>query len=178
MSTARRILFTCFVTVALATGPVPIALAAEAIMLRAGNATGPNAVFAFDENAKSRRIVVRTTQASVVGSRIEVFVDRSKRPALRHVFTGTECKFGSDGSTCRLIVPASSPAYSVILTAFKLGRVARITVDDTGTMKMDETVSLKGFTKRLRSWNRRRSSKASLGRCLELAFRSHMPAVL
>ena len=60
------------------------ALAAEAIMLRAGEATGPNAIFAF-EKAKPHRIVVRTTQVGVAGSRIEVFVDKAKAPAFRHL---------------------------------------------------------------------------------------------
>ena len=95
-------------------------------------------------------IVVRTTQVGVAGSRIEVFVDKAKRPAFGHLFATTECKFGDSGSKCEVIVPASSPAYAAILTQFKRGRVARVTVDDAGVMKMDQTASLKGFTKSLR----------------------------
>ena len=124
-------------------------LAAEAVMLRAGEATGPNAVFAFD-NAKPHRIVVRTTQVGVAGSRIEVFVDKAKTPAFRHLFDAAECKFGDNGSKCQVVVPASDPAYAAILAQFKRGRVARVAVDDAGAMKMDETASLKGFTKSLR----------------------------
>ena len=76
MRTIKRLLLST--TVVVAAGPAPMALAAEAVMLRAGGATGPNAVFAFDKAAKPHRIVVRTTQAGVVGSRIEVFVDKAK----------------------------------------------------------------------------------------------------
>jgi hypothetical protein len=119
-------------------------------MLRAGEATGPNVVFTFDKEANQHRIVVRTTQVGVVGSRIEVFVDKAKTPAFRHVFPSTECKFGDSGSECEVIVPASSPDYAEILAQFKRGRVARVTVDDAGVMKMDQTASLNGFTKSLR----------------------------
>ena len=119
-------------------------------MLRAGEATGPNAVFAFDKEAKPHRIVVRTTQVGVAGSRIEVFVDKAKTPAFSHLFAAAECKFGDSGSKCEVVVPASNPAYAAILAQFKRGHVARVTVDDAGAMKMDQTASLKGFTKSLR----------------------------
>jgi hypothetical protein len=149
MRTARRLLVSSF-AITLAGGLAQNALAAEVIMLRAGEATGPNAVFAFHKAAKPRRIVVRTTQVGVAGSRIEVFVDKAKKPAFTHLFTTAECKFGNSGSKCEVIVPASSPAYAAILAQFKRGLVARVTVDDAGAMKMDQTVSLKGFTKSLR----------------------------
>jgi len=131
-------------------GPVQIALAAEAIMLRAGEPTGPNVEFAFDKDAKPQRIVVRTNQVGIGGSRFEVFVDKAKTPAFRHLFSTAECKFGDSGSKCEVIVPASDPAYAQILAQLKHGRVARVTVDDAGVMKMDQTASLKGFTKSLR----------------------------
>jgi len=149
MRTVRRLLFSALVT-AFAAGPLQIALATETVMLQAGEATGPNVVFAFDKEANHHRIVVRTTQVGVAGSRIEVFVDKAKTPAFRHVFTSAECKFGDSGSKCEVIVPASSPAYAAILAQFKRGRVARVTVDDAVVMKMDQTASLKGFTKSLR----------------------------
>ncbi len=149
MLTAGRLHVSSFL-IAFAAGSVQIGLAAEAIMLRAGKATGPNAVFAFDKEAKPHRIVVHTTQVGVAGSRIEVFVDKAKTPAFRHLFTAAECKFGDSGSKCEVIVPASNPAYAAILAQFKRGLVARVTVDDAGAMKMDQTASLKGFTKSLR----------------------------
>jgi hypothetical protein len=133
-----------------AAGPMQIAPAAQAIMLVAGEPTGPNAVFAFDTGAKPHRIVVRTTQAGIAGSRFEVFVDKAKTPAFHHLLSTAECKFDDSGSKCEVIVPASDPAYAAILAQFKHGRVARITVDDAGVMKMDQTASLKGFTKSLR----------------------------
>lgn len=149
MRATGRLVLSSFL-VAFAAGSVQIGLAAEAIMLRAGKATGPNAVFAFDKEAKPHRIVVRTTQVGVAGSRIEVFVDKAKTPAFRHLFTAAECKFGDSGSQCEVIVPASNPAYAAILAQFKRGLVARVTIDDAGAMKMDQTVSLKGFTKSVR----------------------------
>ncbi len=144
----RRLLISFAVT--LAAGLAQNALASEAIMLRAGQATGPNAIFAFDRDAKPHKIVVRTTQVGVAGSRIEVFVDKAETPAFRHLFAAGECKFGVSGSKCEVIVPASNPAYAAILAQFKRGRVARVSVDDAGVMKMDQTASLTGFTKSLR----------------------------
>jgi len=144
----RRLLVSSFV-ISLAGGQAENAAAAEAIMLRAGEATGPNAVFAFDK-AKPHNIVVRTTQVGVAGSRIEVFVDKARRPAFRHLFAADECKFGDSGSRCEVIIPSSSPAYAMILAQFRRGRVARVTVDDAGAMKMDQRASLAGFTKSLR----------------------------
>ncbi len=149
MHVVGRLIVSSFV-ITFVGGPAQNAVAAEAVMLRAGEATGPNAVFAFDKAAKPHRIVVRTTQAGVAGSRIEVFVDKAKTPAFRHLFVAAECKFGDSGSKCEVIVPASDPAYAAILAQFKRGRVARVTVDDSGAMKMDQTASLKGFTKSLR----------------------------
>jgi hypothetical protein len=143
-----RLLVSSFV-IAFAAGPAQNAMAAEEIMLRAGQATGPNAVFAFDKT-KPHRIVVRTTQVGVAGSRIEVFVDKARTPAFSHLFAASECKFGDNGSKCEVIIPASSPAYRAILAQFKRGRVARVTVDDAGAMRMDQTASLAGFTKSLR----------------------------
>ena len=148
MRIVSRLLVSSFV-IAFAGGLAQNAAAAEAVMLRAGEATGPNAIFAFDK-AKPHRIVVRTTQAGVAGSRIEVFVDKAKNPAFRHLFAADECKFGDSGSRCEVIIPSSSPVYAAILAQFKRGRVARVTVDDAGAMKMDQTASLAGFTKSLR----------------------------
>jgi hypothetical protein len=131
-------------------GATLIASAREAIMLRAGEATGPNVVFAFDKEANPQAIVVRSTQAGVAGSRVEVNVDSAKKPVFSHIFATEECKFGDGGSTCEVIVPASSRAFAGILNQFKRGRMARVSIQDAGVMKMDETVSLIGVTKALR----------------------------
>ena len=149
MRIVGRLILNSFL-VATTAASVQAALAAETIMLRAGAATGANAIFSFDKQAKLHRIVVRTSQTGIAGSRIEVFVDKARTPAFRHVFAADECKFGDSGSMCVVIIPASSPAYAAILAQFKRGRAARITVDDAGAMKTDQTASLEGFTKSLR----------------------------
>jgi hypothetical protein len=74
----RLILSSILFTIAAA--PARSAFAAEAIMLRAGAATGANAIFAFNKGTKPHRIVVRTSQAGIAGSRIEVFVDKAQTP--------------------------------------------------------------------------------------------------
>jgi hypothetical protein len=116
-----------------------------------GEATGPNVVFAFDKDANPHAIVLRSTQTGVAGSRVEVNVDSAKKPVFSHIFATEECKFGDGGSKCEVIVPASSRAFAGILSQFKRGRMARVSIQDAGVMKMDETVSLIGFMKALRS---------------------------
>ena len=138
-----RLLLISTVIIMSAAGAVQIARATEVITLRAGETTGPNAVFAFDKAAK--QIVVHTTQVGVAGSRVEVTIDNAKKPAFSHIFTTEECKFGDGGSKCEVLT-----AYRMILAQFKRGLVARVTVIDAGVMKMDQTVSLKGFAKSLR----------------------------
>jgi hypothetical protein len=124
--------------------------ATETIALRAGEAAGPNAVFAFDRDAKPHAIILRTAQIGVAGSRFEASIDHADKPVFDHVFRAGECKFGDDGSRCEVVIPASNPGYASILRAFRRGRVARITIQDAGVMKMDHTVSLIGFTARSR----------------------------
>ena len=145
----RRIRLVLVTSVLLAVGIAALAEAAEAT-LRLGTADGANAVFAFDWTAKPRAIVLRTTQVGVAGSRIEVTVDKAKKPVLSHVFAADECKFGNSGSVCEIVIAATDPAYRQILWRFKHGSLARVTVMDAGVMKMNETAPLGGFAHALR----------------------------
>jgi hypothetical protein len=144
-----RLVPTCFAGIMAVFG-AQVAGAGEEIMLRAGRAAGANAILAIDNGAKPQRIVVRTTQAGVAGSRIEVTIDKVKTPAFTHIFTMQECKFDDGGSRCEVLVPASDAAYAAILAQFKRGRVGHIIVVDAGVMMIDQTVSLLGFSKTLR----------------------------
>jgi hypothetical protein len=117
--------------------------AAAAATLRIGEVGGANATFVFD--AKPPAIVLRTTRVGVGGSRIEVTVDKDKEPVFSHIFAPGECKFGEGGSACEVTIPAKDAAYRAILTRFKRGRLARVTIQDAGVMKMDQTASLRGF---------------------------------
>ena len=67
-------------------------------------------------------------------------------PVFDHIFGTGECKFGDSGSRCEVVISASTPDYASILRAFRRGRLARVTIQDAGVMKMDQTVSLIGFT--------------------------------
>jgi hypothetical protein len=138
-----------FVSLAVLSNPgvAAIAVAAETIMLRAGDASGPNAVFAFDRQATPRAIVIRTTQVGVAGSRFDVSIDGAKKPIFSHLFTAEECKFGDGGSRCEVAIPATSPDFAAIVREFRRGRAARVSIEDAGAMKMDQTVPLGGFAK-------------------------------
>lgn len=149
-----RPVLACFVGIMSMAGAPQVAGAEEEIMLRAGKAAGPNAILAIDNGAERQQIVVRTTQAGVAGSRVEVTIDKAKTPALSHFFTTEECKFGDGGSKCEAVISASDAAYRAILAQFKRGRVAHIIVADPGVMMIDQTVSLLGFSKTLRGGRR------------------------
>jgi hypothetical protein len=146
----KRLGLVCLIIWSALIGTASTALSAEIVMLRAGEIAGPNAVFILNKDAKSREIVVRTTLVGVAGSRLSVTIDKARRPAFSHIFTPAECKFDGGGSKCEFIITHSSPAYARTITAFRRGLVARVTVVDAGAMKMDQTVSLSGFTKALR----------------------------
>ncbi len=100
-------------------GAIAITSAAETIMLRAGDASGPNAVFAFDRQPNPRAIMIRTIQVGVAGSRFEVSIDGAKKPVFSHLFTPEECKFGDGGSRCEVTIPAASPDFAAILREFR-----------------------------------------------------------
>jgi hypothetical protein len=134
----------------LAVGAAAVAQAAGPTTLRVGQVDGANAIFVFDENAKPPAIVLRTARVGVAGSRIEVTVDQVKKPVFSHIFGPGECKFGDSGSACEVIIPAKDAAYRAILARFKRGHLARVTVQDAGVMKMDQTASLSGFANALR----------------------------
>jgi hypothetical protein len=137
-------------SVLIGVGVAAAAQAAAAGTLRIGEVDGANATFIFDEKAKPPAIILRTARAGVAGSRIEVRVDRAKDPVFSHIFAPGECKFGEGGSACEVTIPAKDAAYRAILTRFRRGRLARVTLQDAGVMKMDQTASLKGFANMLR----------------------------
>jgi hypothetical protein len=88
-----RLVPACFAGIMSLLGAAQVAGAGEEIMLRAGEAAGPNAVLAINNGAKPQQVIVRTTQAGVAGSRIEVTIDKAMTPAFSHIFTTQECKF-------------------------------------------------------------------------------------
>jgi hypothetical protein len=127
------------------------AWAGEKVMLRAGDPSGPNAVFVFDNGGSSQKIIVRTAHTAVAGSEIEVRVDGSERPVFRHRFAPEDCKYVEEISKCETTIEESSPSFGVILFNFRRGSRARVTTRDAGVIKMDLTVGLSGFVKALRS---------------------------
>lgn len=124
------------------------AQAAETVVMTAGTDGGASVSFGFDRDAKPRVITVRTVLAGVAGSKLSIHVDKAKTAAFSHIFAESECGFADGaGSTCLHTIPETSPAYAQIVSLFKLGKQARITVEDAGVMAMDHTASLIGFTK-------------------------------
>jgi len=122
---------------------------AAIVMLRAGTAGAPNVLFEIDRPKRPNQIVLKTEQAGVAGSVLEVLVDGRHNPALHHVFAEDECKFIDQRSQCEVTFAAGSPEFADIVKGFIKGRNAKVTVADAGVMKMDHTVSLKGVARLL-----------------------------
>lgn len=122
--------------------------AAETVLMTAGEEGSPGVSFGFDPQAAPPVITVRTVLAGVAGSKLSIFIDNSKTAAFDHIFGADECSFVEGArSNCLHMIPKTSPSYETIVSLFKLGKQARITVEDAGVMKMDHRVSLIGFTK-------------------------------
>ena len=134
----------------LAIGAAAAAQAAGPATLQVGDANGASATFVSDRGAKAHALVLRTVQAGVAGSRIEVAVDQDKKPVFSHVFAPGECKFGAGGSACEVTISARNAAYRTIVARFRRGREVHVTVQDAGVTRMDQTASLGGFGTSLR----------------------------
>jgi predicted acyl esterase len=130
---------------------VQVAYAGEKILLQAGEPTGQKVVFVFDNRGSSQKIVVRTAQIAAAGSEIQVSVDESQRPVFRHKFSAEECKYVDSISKCEIAIDESTPSFGSILYRFRRGNRARITIKDSGGVRMDVTVGLSAVAKALRS---------------------------
>src|SRR5258708_24647558 len=97
-------------------------------MLRVGEAAGPEAVSIFDDRGSSQRIVVRTAQIAVTGSKIEVSIDESRRPVLRRLFAADERKYVDYGSRCEGTIQESNPSFGLIIFQFRRASRARGTL--------------------------------------------------
>ena len=122
---------------------------AAVVMLRAGGAGTPNVLFEIDRAKIQKKIILKTDQAAVDGSVLEVFIDRNQNPVLHHLFSGDECKFVEQQSRCEVTFAAGSPEFAALVNGFVKGRNAKVTVADAGVMKMDHAVSLKGVARLL-----------------------------
>ena len=122
---------------------------AAVVMLRAGGAGAPNVLFEIDRAKIQKKIILKTDQAAVDGSVLEVLIDRNQKPVLHYLFSGDECKFVEQQSRCEVTFAAGSPEFAALVNGFVKGRNAKVTVADAGVMKMDHAVSLKGVARLL-----------------------------
>ena len=122
---------------------------AAVVMLRAGDAGAPNVLFEIDRAKTKNKIILKIEQAGVTGSVLEVFIDRSQKPLLHHLFSADECKFIEQQSRCEVSFAVESPEFAGLVNGFVKGRNAKVTVADAGVMKMDHAVSLKGIARLL-----------------------------
>jgi hypothetical protein len=120
---------------------------AAVVMLRAGGNGAPNVLFEIERAKTKNKIILKTDQAGVTGSVLEVFIDRNQKPVLYHLFSADECKFIEQQSRCEVSFAAGSPEFAALVNGFVKGRSAKVTVADAGVMKMDHAVSLRGVAR-------------------------------
>jgi len=118
-------------------------------ILRAGAAGASNVLFEVDRAKAPSQIVLKTEQAGVAGSVLDVLIDGKQKPALHHVFAEDECKFVNQQSRCEVSFAAGSPEFADLVKGLVKGWNAKVTVADAGVMKMDHVVSLKGLARLL-----------------------------
>lgn len=87
-------------------------LAAEPFSVDVGGPDGPRATFVFDPDAQPQKIVIRTDEAGVTGSRLRVRIDRAPSPAWEHVFREGECRFPEGRpSVCEIAISEDDPSF-------------------------------------------------------------------
>lgn len=127
----------------------PTRATAEPVTVEIGQAGMRHVVFSFERGAAGTTVTLRTEMTGVAGSRLTVRIDRAPVLALDHVFSESECRFPAGGaSMCELVIGPDDPAAQTLLLGFKRGLEAHVTIEDAGIMRMDQSVSLKGFTRR------------------------------
>ena len=138
--------------IVLGSGSTQAAPTAHPASLIVGAPGKPQATFLFEGTPKPGRIRLTTSLAGVAGSRFALYVDGTASPVFDHVFSADECRFVDDGSRsqCRLTIAGSTPGYRRIRESVKRGKMARITIEDAGVMKMDSTAKLDSLRGRLR----------------------------
>jgi hypothetical protein len=122
---------------------------AAVLRLQAGAVGKPNVAFEVDQPKAPKQLVLRTDQAGVSGSVLDVSIDGRQKPALHHIFTVDECRFVEQQSRCEVNFGAGSQEFEDLLKGLIRDRQARVTIADAGVMKMDHLISLKGVARRL-----------------------------
>ncbi len=138
----------CVMSMAVCAGSLTLA-AAESVIMEVGEAGKRPVVFAFERGGENPSITVRTEMTGVAGSRLTVRIDRAPVLALDHIFSEAECSFPNGGaSMCEIVLGPDHPATAPLVLGFKRGKEAHVQIEDAGVMRMDNTISLKGFTRR------------------------------
>lgn len=138
----------CAIAVAALTGS-PLQAVAEPVTIEIGQAGMRHVVFSFERSSDGPSVTLRTEMTGVAGSRLTVRIDRSPVLAFDHIFSEGECRFPAGGaSRCEVVLGPDHPAVRRLVTGFKRGVQAHVTIEDAGIMRMDQAVSLEGFTRR------------------------------
>ncbi|RST84303.1 hypothetical protein EJC49_21360 [Aquibium carbonis] len=133
--------------IAVATGPSPAI--ADPVTIEIGEPGMRHVALTFERSAAGPTVTLRTELTGVAGSRITVRIDRAPTLALDHVFADEECRFpDGNASRCEVVIGPDHPSAQSLLVGFKRGLEAHVTIEDAGIMRMDQSVSLKGFTRR------------------------------
>jgi hypothetical protein len=125
--------------------------ARQPAQIMAGNPSGSNVVFSFDQTAEGSGLRIETHLVGNPGAQLSIWIDHSKQKLFSRVLTTSDCKYGNDGATCRLVVDRKNSDYRRFIVAFKRGRTAHVEVQNAGVMQMSNDISLIGFAQKFGS---------------------------
>jgi hypothetical protein len=146
----RHLITAAFLTCAVVLVP-SLGEAKQPVQIMAGNPSGANVVFSFDQGGAAKGLRIETHLVGSPGAKLSIWVDHSKHRLFSRVLTTNDCKYGDDGAKCRFVIDRKNPDYRRFAVAFKRGRTAHIEVENAGVMQMSNDISLVGFTQKLGS---------------------------
>jgi hypothetical protein len=110
------------------------------------NASGKAELVFRPEMTAGDAFLLKTTRVGAPGSVVTLSIDGSEAPLLSHTYAPEDCSFASGEAVCEVEIAGGSRAYMDLVSAFKTGLQAHLTVATAGQMSMQTDASLKGFT--------------------------------
>ncbi len=123
--------------------------ARQPTQLMVGDPARQNVTFSFGHETRGDEgIGVETHQVGNPGAKLSIWVDRNPSRLFSRILTTDNCKYGDDGTHCRLVIARNSPEYRRFVAEFKRGNTVHIEVENAGVMQMSSSASLTGFTRK------------------------------
>ncbi len=126
--------------------------AKQGAIVMAGDPSGRNVVFSFDDYHIPTKAALHITTHRVgnPGAILSIWIDDSKKRLFSRILMDQDCKFSTYGAECAITIPGNTGTYRHFLIAFERGRTVHVEVRNAAVMQMQTDVSLAGFARSLR----------------------------